>query len=206
MDANRYASAESFLASLDADWAQHLQRVGRCRLECHLQREPYEALVRSVAFQQLHGRAAEAILGRLLALFPQQGFPTPEQLLALPDEVMRGCGFSARKIETLKSIAVARLEGQVPDRQAADGMADEALIEQLVTLRGVGRWTVEMLLIFTLGRMDILPVDDFGVREGYRRLKGLALQPSRRQMAEFGLQLAPHRSVAAWYLWRVMDS
>jgi DNA-3-methyladenine glycosylase II len=206
MDAARYAAAETFLAGLDADWAQHLQRVGPCRLECHLQREPYEALVRSVAFQQLHGRAAEAILGRLLALFPGQDFPTPEQLLALPVDVMRGCGFSARKIETLQGIATASLAGRVPDRQTALAMDDEALIEQLVTLRGVGRWTVEMLLIFTLGRMDILPVDDFGVREGYRRLKGLELQPNRRQMAEFGLQLAPHRSVAAWYLWRVMDS
>lgn len=119
---------------------------------------------------------------------------------------MRGCGFSARKLETLKGIATASLEGRVPDRQVAEGMDDEALIEQLVRLRGVGRWTVEMLLIFTLGRMDVLPVDDFGVREGYRRLKGLDVQPGRRQMAEFGLQLAPHRSVAAWYLWRVMDS
>ena len=206
MDAVRYAAAESFLASLGSDWAQHLQRVGPCRLECHLQREPYEALVRSVAFQQLHARAAEAILGRMLALFPGQDFPAPEQLLALQAEVLRGCGFSARKIETLRGIAEGRLSGLVPDRQTALAMDDEALIERLVSLRGVGRWTVEMLLIFTLGRMDILPVDDFGVREGYRRLKGLERQPSRREMADAGSLLAPYRSVAAWYLWRVMDT
>lgn len=201
-----YKPAVSFLSGLDADWERHVRAVGACRLELHPQREPFEALVRSVAFQQLHARAAEAILGRMLALFPGPDFPAPEQLLALETDVLRGCGFSARKIETLRGIAEGRLSGVVPDRQVAMGMDDEALIERLVRLRGVGRWTVEMLLIFTLGRMDILPIDDFGVREGYRRLKGLDVQPGRRQMAEFGLQLAPHRSVAAWYLWRVMDS
>lgn len=206
MDAYGYDAAVAFLGGLDADWARHVQAVGPCRLECHPGREPYEALVRSVAFQQLHARAAEAILGRMLALFPGQDFPSPEQLLALEPEVLRGCGFSARKIETLRGIAEGRLSGLVPDRLTAADMDSEALITRLVALRGVGRWTVEMLLIFTLARMDILPVDDFGVREGYRRLKGLERQPSRREMGEAGLALAPYRSVAAWYLWRVMDT
>src|SRR5690606_29120406 len=103
--------------SLDDDWARHARAVGPCRLECHPQREPFEALVRSVAFQQLHARAAEAILGRMLALFPGQDFPNPEQLLLLSPELLRGCGFSARKIETLHGIAEGRLSGLVPDRQ-----------------------------------------------------------------------------------------
>lgn len=203
---DEHHTAVAFLGGLDEAWAGHIRRVGPCRLECHPGREPYEALMRSVAYQQLHGRAAEAILGRLLALFPGQEFPEPDQLLVLDTEVLRGCGFSARKIETLRGIAEGRLSGLVPDRQSAQGMDDEALIERLVALRGVGRWTVEMLLIFTLERGDILPADDFGVREGYRRLQGLEQQPSRRRMIEIGQAWSPHRSVASWYLWRVMDT
>jgi DNA-3-methyladenine glycosylase II len=116
---------------------------------------------------------------------------------------MRGCGFSASKIATIQGIAQATLDGLVPDYATALAMDDEALIERLITLRGVGRWTVEMLLIYSLERPDILPADDFGVREGYRRLKGLEQQPSRKQMIDIGLAWSPYRTVAAWYLWRV---
>lgn len=116
---------------------------------------------------------------------------------------MRACGFSAGKIATIRGIAEATLSGVVPDYETARAMDDEALIERLTSLRGIGRWTVEMLLIYSLERLDILPADDFGVREGYRRLKGLEQQPTRKQMIEIGLSLRPHRTVAAWYLWRV---
>ncbi|MCY1441142.1 DNA-3-methyladenine glycosylase [compost metagenome] len=165
-------------------------------------REPYEALVRAIAYQQLHVRAAEAILGRLLALFPEDAFPRPEQLLAVTPETLRACGFSASKMATIQGIAQARLDGLVPTREEALAMADEALIERLVALRGVGRWTVEMLLIYCLARSDILPVDDFGVREGYRRLKGLDKAPTPAQMRSLGGGWRPYRTVAAWYLWR----
>ena len=116
---------------------------------------------------------------------------------------MRSCGFSASKIATIQGIAQAALDGVVPDYATALAMEDEALIERLITLRGVGRWTVEMLLIYSLERPDILPADDFGVREGYRRMKGLEVQPNRKQMIEIGLGWSPFRTVAAWYLWRV---
>lgn len=198
-----YHEASTFLASLDEDWRQHIERVGPCQLQPKPARDPYEALMRAIAYQQLHAKAGDAILGRLLALFPTQAFPRPEQVLETDVERLRACGFSASKIATLQGIAQATLDGVVPDYPTALAMDDETLIERLVTLRGVGRWTVEMLLIYSLERLDILPVDDFGVREGYRRMKGLERQPGRRQMIDIGLAWSPYRTVAAWYLWRV---
>lgn len=198
-----YHNASAFLANLDEDWRRHVETVGPCLLQPKPARDPYEALVRAIAYQQLHAKAGDAILGRLLALFPAQTFPTPEQILATDVTQLRGCGFSASKIATIQGIAQAALDGVVPDYATARAMQDEALIERLTSLRGVGRWTVEMLLIYSLERSDILPADDFGVREGYRRLKELAQQPSRKQMVEIGLAWSPYRTVAAWYLWRV---
>ncbi|MFF7064132.1 DNA-3-methyladenine glycosylase family protein [Pseudomonas sp. NPDC008258] len=197
-----YREATDYLAALDPDWARHIAATGPCLHQATPGREPYEALVRAIAYQQLHARAAEAILGRLLALFPQAEFPSPEQLLAASPDALRACGFSASKLATVQGIAQARLEGRVPTREEALAMADEALIERLVALRGVGRWTVEMLLIYCLERSDILPVDDFGVREGYRRLKGLEKAPTPAQMRSLGGGWRPYRTVAAWYLWR----
>ncbi|MCO1620802.1 MULTISPECIES: DNA-3-methyladenine glycosylase [Pseudomonas] len=197
-----YREATQHLAALDPDWSRHIAAIGPCLHQATPGREPYEALVRAIAYQQLHARAAEAILGRLLALFPANDFPQPEQLLSVTPETLRACGFSASKLVTVQGIAQATLEGLVPTREQALALADEALIERLVALRGVGRWTVEMLLIYSLGRSDILPVDDFGVREGYRRLKGLEKAPTPAQMRSLGGAWRPFRTVAAWYLWR----
>ena len=201
--ADAYKTASSFLATLDADWQRHIAAVGACLHQPHPARAPYESLVRAIAYQQLHAKAGDAIVGRLVGLFPGQSFPRPEQILATGFDQLRSCGFSAGKIATIQGIAQATLDGVVPDYATALAMDDEALIERLVSLRGVGRWTVEMLLIYSLERMDILPADDFGVREGYRRLKGLAVQPTRRQMVEIGLAWRPYRTVASWYLWRM---
>ncbi|OLF54727.1 DNA-3-methyladenine glycosylase family protein [Pseudomonas chlororaphis] len=198
-----FFQARAFLAGLDADWARHVEAVGPCLHQPKPTREPYEALVRAIAYQQLHARAGDAILGRFLGLYGQAAFPSPEQILASEVEPLRACGFSAGKIATIRGIAEAALNGVVPGYAAALEMDDETLVQRLTTLRGVGRWTVEMLLIYSLARLDILPADDFGVREGYRRLKGLEQQPTRKQMIEIGQALSPHRTVAAWYLWRV---
>jgi DNA-3-methyladenine glycosylase II len=198
-----YRRAAEFLSSLDDDWARHIAAIGPCRHAAKPAREPYEALVRAIAYQQLHAKAGDAILGRFLALYPGAAFPTPERVLATDEAALRGCGFSATKLATIRGIAQAALDGIVPTRAQALAMDDEALIERLVTLRGVGRWTVEMLLIYTLERSDILPADDFGVRDGYRRLKRLDATPTRRQMTEIGHAWSPYRTVAAWYLWRV---
>jgi DNA-3-methyladenine glycosylase II len=199
-----WTDAERHLAAHDADFARLIERIGPSQLAA-TPREPYEALVRAVAHQQLHGRAAERILGRLLDLHPGETFPSPASLLALPDEAFRGCGFSGGKTAAIRSICDHAARGVVPGADEAASVADDALVERLLPIRGVGRWTVEMLLIFTLGRPDVLPVDDFGVREGWRRVKGLDAQPRPRDLARIGEAWRPWRSTAAWYLWRAAD-
>lgn len=196
--------ASLFLAAIDADWEALVVQVGPSGLEIR-QADPYEALIRAIAHQQLHGKAAAAILARLHACFPGQSFPSPAQLLAMEDEQLKACGFSTSKRLAVKDVAQKRLEGIVPDREQATAMDDATLIEQLTRIRGVGRWTVEMLLIFNLGRPDILPVDDFGVREGWRRLKRLPEQPRPKALAAIGESWQPYRSTAAWYLWRAAE-
>jgi DNA-3-methyladenine glycosylase II len=191
--------------SKDPGFAALIARVGPPRMDIQRQRSPYEALVRAIAHQQLHGRAAEAILGRFSALFPGDGFPSPDAVLATAETALRGCGFSAGKIAAIRDICAKALDGTVPNRRQSHRLTDEALIERLTAIRGVGRWTVEMLLIFTLGRPDVLPVDDFGVREGYRVLHGLQVQPKPKALAEIGLAWAPHRSLATWYLYRAAE-
>ncbi len=182
--------------------------VGRCRLSVQRSETPYESLMRAVAYQQLHARAAEAMLGRLAARFPHHHprFPPPADVLALPEGALRACGFSAPKAAALRDICAHALSGTVPTRRGAMRLSDAELIERLMAIRGVGRWTVEMLLIFTLGRPDVLPVDDYGVREGYRWLHGLEAAPAPRALAAIGEAWSPHRSVAAWYLWRAAEA
>lgn len=195
-----FAAAEKKLASLDQDWRSLLAEVGSCTLQPK-QQSPYESLIRAVASQQLHSKAADAILARMLVMFDNQ-FPSPEKLTASDGEALRNCGFSRGKVATLQGIAAAALSGQVPDLSEAMEMTDWQLIQRLTALKGIGQWTVEMMLIFNLGRQDVLPVDDFAVREGYKRLKNIStITP--KQLREIGEAWAPYRSVAAWYLWRV---
>lgn len=200
--------AVTHLVATDPAWALLIEQVGPCGLAHQSGRSPYEALMRAIAHQQIHGRAAEAILGRFVAHFQSAGgsaFPAPDAVLATDPEVLRACGFSARKVATLRGIAEGAVSGLVPGLAEASALSDDELIARLVTLSGVGRWTVEMLLIFTLGRPDVLPVDDFGVREGWRVLKGLDAQPRPRELAALGEVWRPWRSTAAWYLWRAAD-
>jgi len=201
---NGMLHAASHLAASDPAFAELIARIGPCTATPKL-REPYEALVRAIAHQQLHGRAAEAILARMIALHPGTAFPHPEQLAATPDGALRACGFSGSKIAALRDICARTLDGTVPTTLDAAGLSDEELISRLVIIRGVGRWTVEMVLISTLGRPDVLPVDDFGVREGWRRIKQLPAQPRPKELAVIGEAWAPWRSTAAWYLWRASD-
>ncbi|MCQ8240864.1 DNA-3-methyladenine glycosylase family protein [Rhizosaccharibacter radicis] len=196
------------LLAADPELAALIRRVGRCRLRADTTREPFESLIRAIAHQQLHGRAAEAILGRMLALDRGDGggaFPDAAGLLAVAPEALRGCGFSMGKIAAMRAVCEARLAGVVPTRRQAARMPDEVLIERLTSLKGIGRWTVEMLLIFSLGRPDVMPVDDFAVREGWRLIKKLDRQPKPKQLLADTRALSPYRSMAAWYLWRAAD-
>lgn len=198
-------AARAHLTAADPVLGALIGRVGPCTLAADREREPYEALVSAIAHQQLHGRAAKAILARLAARAGKP-FPAPPELLSLSDEDLRACGFSGGKIAALREIALRALDGTVPSRRAAARLSDAELIERLVPIRGVGRWTVEMLLIFTLGRPDVFPVDDFGVREGYRLIHALPEQPKPRSLAAIAEAYAPYRSTAAWYLWRAADA
>ena len=192
------------LSAVDPMMGALIRRVGACGLAIRDQ-QPFETLVRAIAHQQLHGRAAEAILGRFLALFPGRRFPSPAAVAAMPAARMRRAGFSRGKIRAIKHIARRARDGRVPTRRACHALSDEILIERLTELHGVGQWTVEMLLMFTLGRPDVLPAGDFGVREGFKLAYRRRRQPTPRQLLRYGERWRPYRSVAAWYLWRATE-
>ena len=198
---NQHQQATKFLSAIDADWANLISAVGACQFSPKVERNPYEALVRAVAYQQLHTKAGDAIIAKFIQHFSQ--FPLPEQLIVAHFDDLRACGFSGRKIETIQGIANGVMAGLVPSMESAQKMTNAELITRLVSLKGIGQWTVEMMLMFTLMRMDILPVTDFGVVEGYKRLKKLETAPKPKQMAEIALTFSPYRTVASWYLWRV---
>ncbi len=194
------------LRKADSVLGDLMDRIGPYQLVPETRRSPFESLVRAVAHQQLHGKAAETILSRFIALFPGRRFPKPEDLLTVPDALIRGAGFSGSKVLAIRDLAVKTLDGTVPTARRIATMEDSAIIDRLVQCRGVGRWTVEMLLIFKLGRLDILPVDDFGVREGFRVTYGLEKQPKPSELRIYGERWRPYRTVAAWYLWRAADA
>lgn len=204
-DHTPYSPAKQFLASIDQDWAKLIAEIGHYPQPTRSDHKPYEALIRAVAHQQLHGKAAQNILARFIAAYPNTTFPSAEQIHATSIEQLRTVGFSKHKAIAILGIAEKTLEGVVPTRQLSETLTNEELIERLTTLRGIGRWTVEMFLMHTLQQPDILPVDDFRVREGWRILESLDTQPKPKQFAEIGKAWSPYRSTASWYLWRAVD-
>jgi DNA-3-methyladenine glycosylase II len=169
--------------------------------ECH----PFQALARAIAHQQLNGIAANTILNRLIQSCGKGDFPTPEMVQAASIESLRAAGFSAAKVAALKDLAQKTLAEVVPHAEALTALSDEEIIVRLTQVRGIGRWTVEMLLMFRLGRPDVLPVDDFGVRAGFRAAYGLTRMPKPKALAAWGERWRPYRSTAAWYLWRALE-
>jgi DNA-3-methyladenine glycosylase II len=199
-------AASKHLSKVDRVLARVIRKVGPVNVTPPRGVSPYMSLVRAVAHQQLTGKAANTILGRVLALYPGKKFPTPEDLLGTPDRTLRGAGFSWAKVEAVKDIAAKTLEGVVPPSvRAMAKLSDAQIVERLTSVRGVGTWTVEMLLISTLGRPDVWPVTDFGVRKGIWILYKMKELPTPREALEFGERWRPHRSAAAWYLWRACD-
>jgi len=194
-----------FLRRTDPVMAQLIRQAGPFSVNPERGVGPYEALVQAVAHQQLTGKAARTILSRFYALYGADCCPEPARLVDTPDEALRGCGFSRAKAASLKDIAARTLDGTIPQRRALARMKNEAIIERLVEARGVGRWTVEMFLMFTLGRPDVLPVDDYGIRLGYKIAYGKRTLPKPRSLAKFGERWAPYRTTASWYLWRAVD-
>ncbi len=198
------ASALEHLGTTDKVLRSLIQRVGPCSLRVNRKAEPFQALVRSVTYQQLNGTAAETIYNRVLALFPGS-FPTPQQILDEPVERMRAAGLSGAKTAAIKDIAAKVRAGVVPSRREAERLTDAELVERLTTIRGVGPWTVEMLLIFTLGRRDVLPATDYGVRKGFAMTYGFKELPPPKDLIQHGECWRPFRSIAAWYMWRAAD-
>lgn len=193
------------LKHADARLAELMSRVGPCRLMLRPAPTPFEALLRAVTYQQLSGKAAASIYSRVLGLFPVAEGPTPERLLALPEAAVRGAGLSRNKLLAVRDLAAKVLDGSVPDFPLLEHMADDEIIARLTRVRGVGRWTVEMLLIFTLGRPDVLPLDDLGIRKGFQLAYGMQRLPAARTLQRAGRRWAPYCSVASWYLWRALD-
>ena len=197
-------AAAEHLARKDARLARLIAQVGPPRIHLAATQSTFEALAESIVYQQLTGKAAATIHGRLRALFPRKRV-RPEPLLAHADEALRGAGLSRGKVLALRDLAAKTLDGTVPAIRALHALDDDAIVERLVQVRGIGRWTVEMLLIFRLGRPDVLPVDDYGVRKGFQLAYGKRAMPSPKELLRIGEKWRPFRTVASWYLWRAVD-
>jgi 3-methyladenine DNA glycosylase/8-oxoguanine DNA glycosylase len=167
-------------------------------------KDPYRALIRAVVFQQLSGKAATTIHNRVLALFPDKPHPDPEDILNAKDETLRSAGLSRQKAAALRDIAQKRLDGIIPQARALTRLPDDEIIDRLTQARGVGRWTVEMYLMFSLGRPDVLPIDDLGVRKGAEKILRRTFTP--KELGAYGERWGPWRSAAAWHCWRVLET
>jgi len=198
--------AVTHLVRADPRLAPVIERVGPCGLRIQRLASPFEALLESIVYQQLHGKAAATIFARLCALFDSGGAPRPHDLAAAPIERLRTAGLSQAKALAVKDLAAKQLAGRVPTRSRLARLDDDAIVARLTEVRGIGRWTVEMLLIFGLGRPDILPLDDYGVRKGYARAFRKRELPTPRVLLAHGERWRPYRSVASWYLWRMAET
>jgi DNA-3-methyladenine glycosylase II len=195
----------AYLSRTDPVLGALIRAVGPCKLgppeDCH----PFQVLAQAIAHQQLNGTAANTILKRLVEGCGRGAFPTPHMVLEASAKTLRAAGFSFAKVASLKDLAAKTLDSVVPDGATLAQLPDEEIIARLTQVRGVGRWTVEMLLMFQLGRPDVLPVDDFGVRSGFRAAYGLRRMPRPKALAAFGERWKPYRTTAAWYLWRALE-
>lgn len=197
--------AARHVAQADPTLGRLIERVGPPALRRSPYKTPFEALLRAIAYQQLSGKAAATIHGRLLDLFPKRR-ATPERLLALGDEQLRSVGLSGAKARAVRDLARRTLDGTVPDARQAGDMSDAELVERLTAVRGVGPWTVQMLLMFDLGRPDVLPAEDLGIRKGYALTYRRRELPKPSTILRRGRRWRPYRSVASWYLWRAVET
>ena len=197
------------LGKVDPILANVIRAAGKFTHAPNAEHTPFHTLARAIAHQQLNGIAAESIFGRFVGLYPLNAkgaaLLEAELVLGTADDQMRAVGLSFAKIASIKDLATKTIAGTVPPYEILHTLDDEEIIERLTQVRGIGRWTVEMMLMSRLGRPDVLPIDDFGVRNGFRLAYGLRRMPTARALAEYGARWAPFRSVAAWYLWRAVD-
>ena len=190
------------LATKDERLAPLIKETQEFRVEKGAAESPYEVLVEAVTHQSISGKAAATIFGRVKALGSNGRIPTPEEMLKLRKPALRKAGLSGAKILAMKDLAKKTVEGVVPTLEEAHKLSDEELVKRLVSVRGVGAWTVEMFLIFRLGRPDVLPVHDLGVRKGWAITYGKRYMPAPKELLKFGERWRPYRTVASWYMWR----
>lgn len=194
------------LSTADLVMDRLIRAAGPYAMKADVECSPFRALARAIAHQQLNGTAANTILSRFIDTVGTNGeFPTPQQVLDAPETTLRAAGFSFAKIASLRDLAAKTIEGVVPDRATLVTLSNDEILERLTEVRGIGRWTVEMMLMFQLDRADVLPVDDFGVRNGFRLAYGMRKMPHPKALALFGERWSPYRTAAAWYLWRAVD-
>jgi DNA-3-methyladenine glycosylase II len=194
-------SSIAFLSGLDKDWEALIKRVGACHLKISSELSPYESLLKTIAYQQLHAKAAETIFQRFLSQFNGH-FPKADELLKLNPILIRESGFSQNKTETLLRIAEASINKIIPNKKEIIYLKDDEIIERLSSIKGVGVWTAQMLLIFNLGRLDVLPANDLGIQKGYQTLKKLDDLPKPKFLLMHSEAWKPYRTIASWYLWR----
>lgn len=199
------AAAVAHLRASDPALAALIDPVGAFTLKAKPVDSLFSALLRSIVYQQLNGKAAATIHGRVLAVLEQQGGPTVEALARIPDEALRGAGLSRQKLAAARDLAAKRLQGTVPSLKEAHRLGDDELVARLTEVRGIGPWTVHMLLIFYLGRPDVMPTGDFAIRLAFRRLYRKRREPKPEVLLKHARRWQPYRSVASWYLWRSLD-
>ncbi len=199
--------AINHLRAADPALAKIIDAVGPFRMELKASRSLFGALAEAIVYQQLSTKAAAAIYGRVEALYPRaaDGF-TPRHILKTPDERLRGCGLSRAKVLAMQDLARRVAGGELPTLEQAQALDDAALIERLVQVRGIGRWSAEMFLMFRLGRPDILPRDDYSLRKAYARAFRRRVMPSPQALERAGEKWRPYRTVASWYLWRTLET
>lgn len=202
LDNETIKAAQKSLSETDPVMKGLIERSAPFALKQEGLRSPFEALARAIAAQQLHGNAAKAILGRFIDLVPGKSFPEPDDIMNLSDEQIRAVGFSYGKVRTLRDLTDKVRQGIVPSAAEIGTLDDDAIIERITKVHGIGRWSVEMLLISHLRRPDVLPVDDFGVRKGFMRAYGLPEMPKPKVLLSHGEKWRPFRTIASWYLWR----
>jgi DNA-3-methyladenine glycosylase II len=200
-----HLAAIAHLSKVDRRLGQFISKVPEFQLNLRTAETPYESLLRAIVYQSIAGKAAKVIFERVRALGANGICPTPQELLGITTRKLRAVGLSKAKIAAVRDLATKAIEGIVPTLEDAHKMSDQELVDRLVSVRGIGAWTVEMFLIFRLGRPDVLPIHDYGVQKGFALTYGKKAIPKPRELAEFGERWRPYRTVASWYMWRAVD-
>ncbi len=200
-----HKAAIAHLCGIDPQLGRLIEKLPEFALNLREGETPYESLLRAIVYQSIAGKAAKVIFDRIRALGSDGRCPTPEELLRVSTRKLRAAGLSKAKISSVRDLATKTIEGIVPTLEAAMEMSDRELVERLDSVRGIGAWTVEMFLIFRLGRPDVLPIHDYGVQKGFAITYGKRAIPKPKEIAKFGERWRPYRTVASWYMWRAVD-